>query len=281
MLHSSRRLAPESKRRPTTVSQTLRAISADPDAWDVPALNGEEPKFRIRVASTLELRTRAYALAYRVYRHCGYVEENAEELCVSAYDAFAGTITLLAEDRSGDAVGTVSIVLDSPLALPCDEIYKDEVDALRQQGCSLVEITRLALEDNISDGRELLIYLFSMAYIFARAVCRCTDLLIEVTPRHGVFYQRLLCFRQVGPEKPCPRVQGTVGVLLRMECAEMEAALYDRFRGRDAQGRRLHKFPFTPRQQSEAASFLARQHQPMSFDELRHFRILPPLCPAV
>jgi hypothetical protein len=88
------------RRRPSAVSQVLKAISLeaekDKDAWKV---SGEgRGDFTIRVASDLETRRRAYALAWRVYHRSGYVHGDPNGMCVSAYDAFTGTITLLAQD---------------------------------------------------------------------------------------------------------------------------------------------------------------------------------------
>ena len=274
--HDFRHTSATTERRPTSVSRVLRAITDEmppaENVWDVRSAEGVS-RFKIKVASDHATRVKAYSLAYRIYQRCGYIGENPAGVCVSPYDAFAGTITLLAEDMNGRAVGTISLVFDSTLGLPCDEIYKPELELLRTKSRSLVEVTRLALEDDIEDARTLLLYMFSMVYIFARHVAGCTDLLIEVTPRHGVYYQRMLRFHQVGGVRPCPRVKGTPGVLLRMDCAEMDALVSKNRAGRDANGKRMHPYPFTPEQQSQAADFLARNHRSMTFKELCSFKI--------
>src|SRR6185436_10812143 len=115
---------------------------------------------------------------------------------------------LLAEDETGRACGTISLVFDSTLGLPCNEIYRDEVATVRGQGCKLVEVTRLAIEDDIPNARTLLQHLFYLAYIFARFVGGCTDMIIEVNPRHVLYYKRYLRFEQIGTETACPRVKG-------------------------------------------------------------------------
>lgn len=281
---SSTRKSPISS-RPTSVSQVLQAVSDEPEVWNVPLAEGMT-KFKIRVAADHASRMKAYSLAYRIYRRCGYICEDPAELCVSPYDGFAGTITLLAEDQDGRAAGTISLVFDSPFGLPCHEIYKPEADVLREQGRRLVEIIRLALEDDIPDARVLLMYLFSMAYIFAHRVGNCTDLLVEVNPRHVAFYRRMLRFHIAGGEKPCPRVKGAPAVLLRMDCADMDAAQAARSdprrghneagrrgAGSDAEQKRLHPYPFTPADERRAATFMSRQHRPMTFDELARFKI--------
>src|SRR5438552_175619 len=72
-------IAPEAvrARRPTAVSQILRAISEDIDRncgeWVLPAEEDGQPGYRILVASDRSTRQSAYTLAHRLYRNCGYV----------------------------------------------------------------------------------------------------------------------------------------------------------------------------------------------------------------
>jgi hypothetical protein len=262
-------------RRSTAVSQVLRAITTQdllPDVWQVMTAEGNS-EFSVRVASDHDTRRKAYALAYRVYRRCGYVEESTTQLCVSPYDAFTGTITLLAEDKNGREIGTVSLVFDSPLGLPCSEIYGEEVNAVRNQGRKLVEVTRLAIEEDAPNPRNLLLHLFSLSYIFARHVGGCTDMIIEVNPRHVDYYRRFLRFDQIGPERPCPRVKDAPAVLMCMNFSHIEAALQGHAGGRDKNGKRLHPYPFTREDEMRAARFLSGHHTPMTFHELIAFKI--------
>jgi len=265
---------PQKMRRPSAVSQVLRAISEEEinDAWEVKTAEGQQ-QFRIRVASDLALRKKAYHLAYRVYRQCGYIEESASELCVSTYDAYAGTITLLAEDLQGREAGTITMVFDSSFGLPCNEIYGEEVDVLRRQGRSLVEFTRLAIDDQAPNAKALLFHLFSLSYAFARCGGGASDMLIEVNPRHVPYYKRMLRFEQVGPEKPCPRVKGAPAVLLRMDFASMDATLDGYSTGLDRDGKRIHPYPFSYDEERRVAQFLAQHHRAMTFSELKNFSL--------
>src|SRR5471032_3306522 len=90
---------PDRPKRASAVSQVLRAVSnevSDARAWVIDAADGN-PGFKIHVASDRIRREKAYALSYRVYRLMFYVNEGTTEMCVSAYDAYAGAFTLLAE----------------------------------------------------------------------------------------------------------------------------------------------------------------------------------------
>ncbi len=267
-------------RRSTAVSQTLRAIERDVwsgrsgrEGWPI-AEKGDASRYRILVASDRATRERAYRLAHRVYQRAGFASHE-ERWCVAPYDARMQTMTLLIEDENGKECATISLVFDSSAGLPCDEIYHEEAATLRAQECRLAEVTRLAIDESCAGMRDLLLHMFNQCYIFARLVRGQSDLLIEVNPRHLGYYQRLLRFQQVGPERACSRVQGAPAVLLRLNFAEVEAAVKGTgcTGGRDLNGRRLHAYPYSQAEEIAVASFLARNHKPMANEEARYFGI--------
>jgi hypothetical protein len=270
-------------RKPSAVSQALRAISDDLGngraicpVKDFHLERLHDPtRFQVLVASDRTTRERAYALAHRVYRRAGYVTASGPELCVSVHDASEQTLTLLAQDSNGNDCATISLVFDSCAnGLPCDEIYRGEADALRAAGCRLAEVTRLAIDES-GGAKKLLLHLFNQCYIFARIVHGHTDLLVEVNPRHVGYYQKLLRFRLAGPERPCSRVQGAPALLLRLNFAEIEAAVKvtGYTGGRDEDGRRLHAYPYSKSEEDAVARVLAQQHRPMSAEEACYFQL--------
>ncbi len=269
-------LCPETRlSRPLSkVSQALRAIRDDGEL--AAAAIGATTACRIVVAATREDRQRAYALAHRVYRRSGYASEEGQELCLSSFDAHAQTLTLLAEDSSGNAVATLSLVFDSANNLPCDEIYGQEVATLRARGCRLAEVTRLAIEEPCADAKSLLLALFNYCYIFSRFIRNSSDLIIEVNPSHVKYYRRMLLFTQEGPERSCSRVRGAPAVLLRLNLSEIELAVKSTgcTGGRDRNGRRLHGYPYSKAEETAIAQSLSRQHRPMSADDARYFGLL-------
>ncbi len=271
-------LCPETRytRQPSKASQVLRAIRDDAEqgvALDIAAESDANAACRIVAAATRQSRQRAYALAHRVYRRSGYARNEGTGLCLSPFDAIDQTLTLLAENADGQATATLSLVFDSDEGLPCDEIYRPEVDALRARGCRLAEVTRLAIEEPCADAKSLLLRMFNYCYIFSRFIRGCTDLVIEVNPSHVKYYRRLLLFTQVGPERRCSRVQGAPAVLLRLNLAEIEAAVKGSgfTEGRDSSGNRLHAYPYSEAEEAAIAESLARQHRPMSAEEARYF----------
>jgi hypothetical protein len=82
------------------------------------------------------------------------------------------------------------------------------------------EFTKLAVEESVR-SKPILAALFHIAYIHARRINLCTDLVVEVNPRHVAFYQRMLGFSACGTEKLDPRI-GAPAVLLRLDLAFAE-----------------------------------------------------------
>lgn len=266
--------------RASAVSRALRAIreeleGARPAASErLPvAEDGAPAEFRVAVANTKALRERAYGLAYRVYRESGYAKDLHEGRLVTPHDADPETLTLLAEDARGRAAGTMTLYFDGPRGLPCDAIFREELDALRSAGRRPVEVARLAIAPEHRQAQLLLRRLINLIFIYAKRVKGFTDFVIEVNPRHAAFYRRFLKFEPLGGERPCPRVEGAPAVLLRADLDVYAGVLAAREAGALPPGlaRTLYAKFLPLAEESRAAAFLARQQRPMSPAEARAF----------
>jgi hypothetical protein len=160
--------------------------------------------FRIRVARSRDSREQAGSLVKRRYSSRGYQLSSgkAPDPCLFTFVAY----------NSGDLVGTVSLRLDSSKGLTADELYKEEIDALRGPQSRLCEFTRLAIDVN-AGSKSVLAGLFHTAYLFAYRVRAYESAVIEVNPRHVVFYERALGFRVIGSERLSPRVNAPAVLL--------------------------------------------------------------------
>ncbi|HPU54622.1 MAG TPA: long-chain N-acyl amino acid synthase [Burkholderiaceae bacterium] len=195
-------------------------------------------RFKIRLANEEGARSDASYLIHKMYSWRGYA--------ASGPKAAPNRVTLVASDAER-ALATISIGFDSPDGLVVDDLYKTEVDALRDEGAVICEFTKLAV-DRDQQSKELLAMMFHIAYMYARRMQQCTDLLIEVNPRHVRFYQRMLGFRQLGPERSCPRVGGAPAVLLwlRLRHAHEQIEIYGGHKDKYAEARSLYPFFFAP-----------------------------------
>jgi hypothetical protein len=163
--------------------------------------------FHIRMANSQGKREAASLLLKKMYGWRGYsVDPNAMHS--------PNKITLFAE-TGGDTVGTMSLCLDNDeVGLPADENFRDKLDELRSAGRRLCEPSRLAIDKGVS--KRVFAAMIHISYIYAHNIHRYTDYVIEVNPRHVMFYKRMLGFRDFGGERQCTRVEAPA-VLLRLE----------------------------------------------------------------
>ena len=109
-------------------------------------------------------------------------------------------------------MGTVGVRLDSPKGLSADELYGEEINALREQGYKLCEFTRLAVDKRVA-SKPVLAGLFHTAYLYASVMRGTTHAVIEVNPRHVTFYRRALEFEVLGEERINTRVNAPAVLL--------------------------------------------------------------------
>ena len=174
--------------------------------------------FRIRVARSRDSREQAGSLVKRRYASRGYQ--------LSSRKVPDPNLFTFVAYNSGDLVGTVSLRLDSDNGLVAEQLYRKEVNVLRSSESRLCEFTRLAIDVN-AGSKSVLAGLFHTAYLFAYRVRGCDSAVIEVNPRHVVFYERALGFRAVGPERLSPRVNAPAVLLcVRFETVAQGVAKY-------------------------------------------------------
>jgi hypothetical protein len=200
---------------------TIVSFEAEPGLRDLligergmdTALNHEldSQLFHIRMADTAGRRKAAALLIQKMYGWRGYE--------VDPHDQHAPNRITLYADCEGETVGTMSLCLDDPeVGLPADENFRDKLDELRAQGRRLCEPSRLAIDKHVS--KRVFASLIHISYIYAHNIHGYTDYVIEVNPRHLMFYKRMLGFGDFGGERHCSRVQAPA-VLLRLELSHM------------------------------------------------------------
>jgi hypothetical protein len=170
----------------------------------------DEERFKIRLANSDHLRESASLLIKKMYAWRGY----------AAHDPVAhkpDAITLVTE-TAGKTVGTMTLCLDSNEQLPADDNFGDKLDELRLQNRRLCEPTKLAIERNLPN--RVFASMIHISYIYAHHIHGFTDWVIEVNPRHVMFYKKMLGFQELGEERTCTRVNAPA-VLLRLDLSYM------------------------------------------------------------
>lgn len=183
---------------------------------------GGDP-IRVVTAATDEQRALAWELVARRYAWRGYRASSAMADYPDAQRAPYYT-TLLAY-RGGTPVGTVTLGVDSAAGLLVDEVNKPEVDRIRALSRRASELVRLAIDED-AESKQVWLALLQGLNQLCRRIHDLTDMLIEVNPRHVVFYRRVFGFRVIAPLRECARV-GAPSVLMRLRREVLEARLQD------------------------------------------------------
>jgi len=214
-------------------------------------VEGAKRSFVIRAADSAGRRSSAAMLVNKMYTWRGYgdghtIEDHPDQMALVATDY-----------REGSAIGTLTVSLDGPRRLLADRMYPVEVQGLRDSGAVLCEIVKFAVDRSVRQ-KTLLTALFHVAFIYAYFLAKRTDLVIEVTPQHALFYRHMLHFEQVGEEKLNTRVN-TRGVLLRLNL-EHAAEQIRRFggQGEASEERSLYPYAFSEREQQGVVDRLSK-----------------------
>lgn len=185
-------------------------------------IGSPNPAIDAGLATTRAEFDAASRLVHRCYVRRGYVQPSADGRHVSPYLAMPSTVVFAAR-AEGRVVATVSLIADSALQLPCDELYAAEMAALRRAGRRVAEVSSLAVdEDWRGAGLGALRELVRVVAVYGRDLAGVDDLCIAVHPRHAPFYEGRLRFRRFGALKPYDAVNGAPAVGLLLDLHELD-----------------------------------------------------------
>ena len=154
----------------------------------------------IKIAETFEEYEQSFRLVYQEYDSLGYISRpHPHRLHYSIHTLLPQTCIFLFKEYK-TVVSTLTQIADTELfGLPMDVLYKDEIDALRDQGRKIVEISALATPSE-KRWHNLLVYL-AKAYFQYANMAGVNDLVIMVNPKHVAFYKAVFMFKEFGEEK--------------------------------------------------------------------------------
>ena len=164
----------------------------------------------------------ASRLVHRCYLRRGYVKPSADGRHVSPYLAMPTTAVFVAR-VGGEVIATLSLLEDSELQLPCDELYGAELGVLRRAGRRVAEVSALAVKEECRGiGLRAVRTLVQAVGVYGRDLARADHLCIAVNPRHAAFYETRLQFRRFGGLKPYGAVNGAPAVGLLLDLRDMD-----------------------------------------------------------
>lgn len=192
------------RHRISAVSSIIRQLEAESE---IKAKASIELKFV--VANNLFHRLNAFRLGYNEYLKKGYIHENQIGLLMNDLDLEEETLTIVAYLGMYEA-GTVTI--NTQKVLPFQSLFSS--DLVNSPNFKLAELTRLAINENYRNQKEILLGMFNYVFTYTKFIKNCTHLAIEVNPRHVKFYDGILGFTPIAENTSCPRVCGAPAVLL-------------------------------------------------------------------
>lgn len=193
----------------------------------------------VRPAASREELEQAFRLVYSGYVQREYIDEDPSGIRLSVFNAFPTTVTFVSS-LGGSVIATVSLVVDTDVGLPMDEIYHEEVQELRSAGRKLAEVTMLAdRRRQLRRTLPMLLLLMKRVFDYATLVAEADDLCITINPRHETYYERYLLFKHLGGLKTYPSVRNNPALAKRLdlesarqECEGREELLDQFFRNR-------------------------------------------------
>jgi len=187
--------------KPSALQSHIVCMEPDSPAGEVIM---QQDHFAIRVADTESGRSSAGMLINKMYGWRGYGDNHKVE-------SNPNRITLSATDK-GMVIGTVTLGIDSEAGILADEIFHDEIQKVRARGGKVCEVTKLAFDPTVR-SKMVLASLLHVLIIHAHYRFHCTDLFIEVNPRHRRYYETMLGFTTVGEVRQNPRVDAPAYLL--------------------------------------------------------------------
>ena len=181
-----------------------------------------EDQVIIHVANRLGRRLQAYRLLYDLYSKMGIAQNNGDGLWLSIYDALPETITFVSEDSRGCTEGALTVVFDSAIGLPADDLYKNEIDKMRNSGEHVCEIVSLGINNEGRASIKILASLFYCAFLHAWQRENTTAVVITVHSDYEDFYHQRVSFEKLGPKRNYAKVNGAPTVLLNVSLNELD-----------------------------------------------------------
>jgi hypothetical protein len=202
----------------------------------------EQKNFRIRLADTEKGRNSASMLINKMYEWRGYGAGHLVK-------AHPSRLTLTASDQER-VIGTVTLGIDSADGLLADEIFKPEVDVFRAKGGKVCEMIKLAFDPDIR-SKFALASLFHIVFIYGRRIHGCTDVFIEVNPRHRRFYESMLGFKRLSEIRTNPRVNAPAYLLWAdLDYVEEQIRTYGGTSDHPESSRSLYPYFFSSREEA-------------------------------
>lgn len=178
-----------------------------------------------KIADTKELLLQSYQLVYQRYIDVGFCKKNENQIYFGLHDLLPDTRTFVAEIE-GKVIATLSVIIDNSAGLPCDHLFKDEVNHFRDTSKYLAEISRFAVSQDFKKYSVVIFqYLFQLLYHSYVIGSNVTDCIIMVEPRHCKVYKKF-GFNEISDIKLDNDADNAESKLMRLQLKEKNSIVH-------------------------------------------------------
>jgi hypothetical protein len=215
------------------------------------AENGPLQEVMFRLANSDGQRSNAQFLLNQIYARKGFGSNHS-----FARSQKSSTFVASVEDH---IFGTLTLTADSSDGLGLDSTFRDQIDYFRATArLDICELTKFAFDPS-PRSRPLLAALFHIIYIYGVSHLNCSDLLIEVNPRHVRFYETMLGFSKVGAPRTNKHVCAPAQ-LMHITVDQISESIR-MLAGKQTPGERsLYPYFFSPAEEAGIRTRLAREN---------------------
>ncbi|NOU16857.1 MAG: hypothetical protein HOO91_04785 [Bacteroidales bacterium] len=159
--------------------------------------------YEIHIANDLDTRLKIYSMLFHEYFKKGYAKNNKSEYWFSKYNLQHNTITIYIKKKD-IILNTVTIVCRGEYGLPCEEIFKEEVEMLINNGHTIVETISLS---NFETKEKLAFeFLLIITLLVSYSYYNASFNVATINPRHLTYYSKYLNYNKLGETKNFQKV---------------------------------------------------------------------------
>jgi len=207
--------------------------------------NPMERAITYKIASDRDEMEQCFKLAYQSYVDAGYQSTDHSGIRFTKYHLLPSSKIFLAlfrpsltkdnpsyEELSnpGEVVGTLSLIPNTPLGLPMEEICNSQVQALRDEGGFPAEVVALAVNPEYRKY-NIMMYLYKLMFEYAQ-LKGISDITCSVTKRHCRFYQNILLFEPMGELETYPSFEHVQAQCHRLNIKQARIAAKEAYHSR-------------------------------------------------
>ena len=178
-------------------------------------MNGQNDEVFISKACTIVDYISASRFIKKEYIRSGIKGEGDRGFICNKMLVNNGSSLFIAQ-RCGNIIGTISIIADTDLGIPCRELFKDDVDAVISEHDKAYEIGTLSTTCLYKDN-SIVFTMYFHAFIHCILSKNIDVIFIQVQEKHAKFYTNNLFFKRASKTKSHPHYNNLNAVLLAID----------------------------------------------------------------